>query len=162
MLILVLKNLQLEKLSKIKQWFITPHRCSVFVSATPSCPRLSRASVLRSCDPGSETLFCTPRISPCPRLAQHAWMPTAHKGAIQTPRPFLKEAAATWPPWTNLIVGPCMEPPARCPSAPRGIAQASSACENWEFWNTKDSKENIWIRCCLSVLHNDFFREFLQ
>lgn len=128
MLILVLKNLQLEILSKIKQWFITPHRCSVFMSATPSCPRLSWASVPRSCDPGTETLLCTPLISPCPRLAQHAWIPSAHKGGIQTPRPFLKEAAVTWPLWTNLIVGPCTEPPARCPSIPKGTEPAARPC----------------------------------
>lgn len=65
MVILVLKNLQLEKLSETKQWLIIPHRCSVFFPARPSLALSVCASVPVVVIPArmpSCTLFSLPPV----------------------------------------------------------------------------------------------------
>lgn len=162
MLILVLKNLQLEKLSKIKQWLIIPHRCSVFLPTIPSCPRRSHASVFHSSDPSTNTLLCALLISPCPRLAPHVWLPTARKGSTQTLRPLLKEKAQPWP-WTkhsHPLLSACVRSPAqRRRDSQRHLVcflLPGTYCLCVKAWSSETQRFlNVWIRCRLFVLQHD-------
>lgn len=114
MLLLVLKNLQLEKLSKIKQWLIAaPMLCflSWWSLPAPVCSMHLFPTVVIPARIPFYPLF----ISLCPRLAQHVWIPTARKGRLQTLKPLGK--VQMWPASAKCrqpsAPAPCAEPSAR-------------------------------------------------